>query len=69
MFEDVDDVPTYTADFACALKEWQITALGKEAAPLNVYVEAFETLLALPDGEWSDGERAAAITAVEALIN
>lgn len=69
MFEDVDDVPTYTAGLACALKEWQFAVSGKESASEKVYVEAFETLLALPDGEWSDGGRAAAITAVEALIN
>lgn len=68
MFEDVDDVPTCTADFACALREWQITALGKEAAPLNVYVEAVGTLLELPCGQWSASERAEAVAAVEALI-
>ena len=69
IFEYVGDDPIYTAGLACALKEWQFAVSGKESASEKVYVEAFETLLALPDGEWSDGERAAAITAVEGLIN
>lgn len=69
IFENVSGETSYKTGFARALKEWKFAVSGKDGADEGVYALAVGTLLALPGEKWSDDERAAAVAAVEALMN